>query len=239
MITILQRSLSSVTYSSLCIHDDIKDRGMESVPNYYYRDDGLRLWDIINRFVKGVLTYYYKSDDEVREDTELQKWIQDIYEHGFLSKASTGIPQSLSTVEEMVKFVTMVIFTCSVQHAAVNGGQYDYGGYMPNTPITLQQPPPTTKGTATQESFLQTLPNIGTTVNGMATMWLLTKQSSDFVGLGCYPDTHFSEETPQKLMEDFQEELSQLSVKIKERNKNLKVPYTYMDPTEVENSVAI
>ncbi|KAK7912867.1 hypothetical protein WMY93_013078 [Mugilogobius chulae] len=37
MTTILQRSLSSLTYSSLCIHDDIKERGMESLPNYYYR----------------------------------------------------------------------------------------------------------------------------------------------------------------------------------------------------------
>ena len=38
-----------MTYSSLCIPDDIAERGLEDVPNFYYRDDGLRLWDIINR----------------------------------------------------------------------------------------------------------------------------------------------------------------------------------------------
>ncbi|KAJ0050763.1 hypothetical protein NL108_005877, partial [Boleophthalmus pectinirostris] len=180
MVTILQRSLSSLTYRSLCIPEDIKDRGVESLPNYYYRNDGLRLWDIIHKFVKGVLSFYYKSDEEVKKDTELQKWIQDIYEHGFLSQASTGIPKSFSTVQEMVKFVTMVIFTCSAQHAAVNSGQYDYGGFMPNNPMTLQEPPPTKKGIATEASLLQTLPNIDTTVQGMAALWLLNKRASDF-----------------------------------------------------------
>uniref|UniRef100_A0A3B4B269 Arachidonate 15-lipoxygenase type B n=1 Tax=Periophthalmus magnuspinnatus TaxID=409849 RepID=A0A3B4B269_9GOBI len=225
MFTILRRSLSSMTYTSLCIPDDIAERGVESLPNYYYRDDGLRLWDIIHRFVKGVLSYYYKNDQEVKDDVELQKWIQDIYEHGFLSQ--DGIPQSFSTVEEMVKFVTMVIFTCSAQHGAVNSGQYDYGGWMPNTPITLQQPPPIKKGTATECDCVF---HVG---------WTLPLIWSFQAGLGCYPDFHFSEEKPLNLIHTFQEELIQLSIKIKERNKSLEVPYTYMDPSEVENSVAI
>lgn len=44
-------------------------------------------------FVQRLLSYYYKDDTQVREDTELQRWIQDIYEHGFFSKASTGEPK--------------------------------------------------------------------------------------------------------------------------------------------------
>uniref|UniRef100_A0A7N8XJ22 Lipoxygenase domain-containing protein n=1 Tax=Mastacembelus armatus TaxID=205130 RepID=A0A7N8XJ22_9TELE len=90
MTTILKRSMSSLTYRSLCIPEDIADRGLEDVPNFYYRDDGLKLWDIIHRFVQGVLSYYYKKDTEVQDDPELQKWISDIFEHGFLSQAATG-----------------------------------------------------------------------------------------------------------------------------------------------------
>lgn len=41
--------------------------------------------------MKGVLSYYYKTDAEVSQDPELQKWIQDIFEHGFLSQACTGV----------------------------------------------------------------------------------------------------------------------------------------------------
>ncbi|KAM4584329.1 arachidonate 12-lipoxygenase, 12R-type-like [Odontesthes bonariensis] len=239
MVTILRRSLSSVTYRSLCIPEDIADRGLEDVPNFYYRDDGLRLWDIIHRFVKGILGYYYKNDREVQRDSELQKWISDIFEHGFLSKECTGIPQRFTTVAELIQFVTMVIFTGSTQHAAVNSGQYDYGGWMPNSPISLQLPPPTVKGKATEATMFSTFPDVNTTVQGMATMWLLSQQSSDFVPLGHYPEDHFSEERPLRVMKNFQKELKGLSANIKTRNKHLEVPYTYMDPEEVENSVAI
>ncbi|XP_059184531.1 polyunsaturated fatty acid lipoxygenase ALOX15B-like [Centropristis striata] len=237
--TLLKRSLSSMTYSSLCMPEDIAERGLEDVPNFYYRDDGLQVWDIINRFVQGVLGFYYKNNAEVQKDSELQKWISDIFEHGFLSQWSSGIPQTFTTVAELVKFVTMAIFTCSTQHAAVNSGQYDYGGWMPNTPLTLQLPPPTKKGTTSEATMLQTLPDINATVQGMATMWLLSNQSSDFVPLGQFPEDHFSEEVPRKLIKDFQGELDVLSKAIKARNKSLEVPYTYMDPTKVENSVAL
>ncbi|XP_033986165.1 hydroperoxide isomerase ALOXE3-like isoform X2 [Trematomus bernacchii] len=179
--TILERSMSSITYKSLCMPEDIAERGMDDVPNYYYRDDGLKLWDIINRFVQGLLTFYYKSDDEVKQDSELQKWTSDIFEHGFLSQESTGIPQCLSSVAELVKFVTMVLFTCSAQHSAVNDGQFDYGGWMPNTPFSLQLPPPTTKGTTSEATMLNTLPDIGISAQGMAALWVLSKPPFDFV----------------------------------------------------------
>ncbi|XP_068583125.1 polyunsaturated fatty acid lipoxygenase ALOX15B-like isoform X2 [Cebidichthys violaceus] len=239
MKTLMKRLLSSVTYRSLCIPDDIVERGLEDVPNFYYRDDGLKLWDVIHRFVQGVLSFYYKDDTEVQKDSELQKWISDIFEHGFLSQADTGIPESFTTVAELVKFVTMVIFTCSGQHSAVNAGQFDDGGWMPNTPLTLQRPPPTTKGTTSEATMLQTLPAVNATVRIASTVWLLSRQSTDFVPLGQYPEEHFSEKIPCKLIQDFQGELQVLSAIINARNKSLEVPYTYLDPMVVENSVGI
>ncbi|PWA29341.1 hypothetical protein CCH79_00014016, partial [Gambusia affinis] len=232
MMTILRRSLSSVTYRSLCVPEDIAERGLKDVPNFYYRDDALRVWDTINRFVRGILSYYYKTNAEVQQDSELQKWILDIFEHGFLSQPGSGIPQKLTTVDELIKFVTMVIFTGSVQHAAVNSGQFDFGSWMPNTPISLQLPPPTKKGKATEETMLKTLPDVNTTVQGMATLWLLSQRSSDFVPLGQYPEDHFSEKTPRQMIENFQKELAALSAAIKERNKTLEVPYRYLDPED-------
>ncbi|XP_053274275.1 polyunsaturated fatty acid lipoxygenase ALOX15B [Pleuronectes platessa] len=239
MFTIMKRSLSSMTYKSLCIPDDIEERGVRDIPNYYYKDDGLKLWDIIFKFVKGVLSYYYETDDVVLKDSELQDWIRDIFEHGFLSQEQTGIPQKFSTVAELIKFVTMVIFTCSCQHSAVNNGQYDYGAWMPNTPTSLQRPPPTTKGTK-DHIMMQTLPDISTTVKAMSIMSLLSKESSDFVRLGKYPEQYFTEGFPCKLIKRFQRELRHLSYKIKVKsNDHLSVPYTYLDPANFENSVAI
>uniref|UniRef100_A0A3Q3JZ69 Lipoxygenase domain-containing protein n=1 Tax=Monopterus albus TaxID=43700 RepID=A0A3Q3JZ69_MONAL len=236
---VLRRSLPSVTFSSLCIPDDIAERGLEDVPNFYYRNDGLMLWNTINSFVERIITYYYRNDTEVQQDSELQKWISDIFEHGFLSQTSTGIPQRFATIDELVKFVTMVIFTCSAQHAAVNSGQYDYGGWMPNAPPTLQRPPPTTKGTTSEATMMQTFPDVNATVQIMSVLWLLSKESSDFVPLGQYQEDHFTEDIPRMLIKCFQAELEVLNAVIKARNNGLKVPYTYMDPVKVENSIAI
>uniref|UniRef100_A0A3B4AL03 Lipoxygenase domain-containing protein n=1 Tax=Periophthalmus magnuspinnatus TaxID=409849 RepID=A0A3B4AL03_9GOBI len=133
----------------------------------------------------------------------------------------------------------MLIFTCSAQHAAVSNGQFDYGAWMPNTPSTLQLPPPTKKDTVTEETILNTLPNISTTVHAMAVLNLLSKQSSDFVALGQYPNEYFNEETPLSLIKVFQKELGDLHEEITKRNKDQALPYTYLDPKLIENSVSL
>uniref|UniRef100_A0A8C9RAL5 Hydroperoxide isomerase ALOXE3-like n=1 Tax=Scleropages formosus TaxID=113540 RepID=A0A8C9RAL5_SCLFO len=225
---------------SACLPENISARGLESVPNFYYRDDGLRLWNIINkcgpdtayfmllfRFVQGIVCHYYSSDMEVQKDSELQSWIREIFVHGFLER----IPQSFSKVEEVVKFVTMVIFTGSAQHAAVNSGQFDFGAWIPNNPFTMQRPLPTAKGNTSQNTILQTLPDINISVQGIVSQFQ--------VALGVYPEEYFTESVPCKLIKKMQRKLKGLSEEIKERNAELKLPYPYLCPEEVENSVAI
>ncbi|XP_051743109.1 LOW QUALITY PROTEIN: hydroperoxide isomerase ALOXE3-like [Ctenopharyngodon idella] len=239
LATLLKRATASLTYSALCLPDNISERGLENVPHYYYRDDGMKLWNIINKFVAAFLSHYYQSDAHVQEDTELQRWISEIFTNGFLGRDGSGIPSSLQTVTELVKFVTMVIFTASAQHAAVNNGQFDFGGWMPNFPSALRKPPPKEKGQTTEDTILETLPDVSTTVNGMAVLRLLSKDSADHYPLGQFPENLYDEDVPCKLIEEFQKDLRELSDLIEERNKNLELPYTYLNPKNVDNSVAI
>ena len=62
---------------------------------------------------------------------------------------------------------------------------------------------------------------------------------SQQVPLGHYPEEHFSEVIPRHQMQLFKKELGRLSSEIKARNKGLKIPYTFLDPALLENSVAI
>ena len=48
------------------------------------------------RFVNRILTYYYKDDADVKKDTELHKWISDIFEHGFLSRVIGHVYKKLN-----------------------------------------------------------------------------------------------------------------------------------------------
>ncbi|KAM9355673.1 hydroperoxide isomerase ALOXE3-like [Pholidichthys leucotaenia] len=236
---LIRRGLSEMTYSSLCLPDNIGARGLESIPNFYYRDDGLELWKIINSFVKHIVEYYYPSDNDVYKDTELQDWISEIFTHGFLGNKHAGFPESFYTVKEVVKFVTMVIFTVTAQHAALNSGQFDYHFWIPNGSLLLCKPPPTKKGQSSMETILETLPNVGETVKFAAMFWLLSDKYSDVVVLGDYPEERFDEPILKQMIKEFQAELSYLSKAIAARNSKLDLPYTYLDPKEIENSVTI
>lgn len=236
---LLKRSLSGITYSSLCLPEDLTARGMESIPNYYYRDDGLKLWNIIHSYVKGMVEHYYPTDSEVSRDSELQEWIKEIYIYGFLRNSKSGIPQSFHTVGEVVKFTTMIIFTVSAQHAALNMGQFDYCSWIPNNPLFLNKAPPTTKGSSNMDSILETLPNVGISVNNMASVWMLSKKYTDIVPLGTFPEEYFDEAAPKNMKKDLQAQLANLSKLINERNSKLELPYTYLDPAEIENSITI
>uniref|UniRef100_A0A671WXE5 Uncharacterized protein n=1 Tax=Sparus aurata TaxID=8175 RepID=A0A671WXE5_SPAAU len=238
MRELMRRSLSELTYSSLCLPENIAARGLESISNFYCRDDGLKLWDVISSFVKSVVEYYYPSDSEVCKDTELQDWISEIFTHGFLGDKASGFPASFHTVKEVTKFITMVIFTVSAQHAAANNGQFDYC-WGPNGSLLLRKPPPTTKGESSMKTILETLPNVGETVKFSALGWILSKNYTDMVPLGTYPDERFDEPAPKQMIKDFQAELSCLSEAITERNSQLKVPYSYLNPNEIENSITI
>ncbi|CAG5928011.1 unnamed protein product [Menidia menidia] len=236
---LMVRNLSKLTYSALCLPENITARGLESIPNFYYRDDGLKLWNSISSFVRSVVAYYYPSDEDVNKDTELQEWISEIFTHGFLGNEHSGIPACFSTAEEVGKFITMVIFTVSVQHAAVNNGQFDYNSWLPNGSLLLLKPPPTTKGQSNMKTVLEVLPNIGDTVKFVAMAWILSNKYSDLVPLGAYPEERFHEPALKRMIEEFQAELSYLREEIEARNSKLEVPYSYLNPALIENSVAI
>lgn len=59
--------------------------------------------------------------------------------------------------------------------------QLDYFGWMPNAPLGLQRPPPSSKGYCSERSLLDSLPDVHATVHGLATIYLLSKKPTDFV----------------------------------------------------------
>ncbi|XP_057631922.1 polyunsaturated fatty acid lipoxygenase ALOX15B isoform X2 [Chionomys nivalis] len=236
---LIKRNMEQLNYSVLCFPEDIRARDVEDIRGYYYRDDGMQIWGAIKSFVSEIVSIYYPSDVSVREDQELQAWVKEIFSEGFLSRESSGMPSLLDTQEALVQYVTMVIFTCSARHTAVSAGQFDSCVWMPNLPPTMQLPPPTSKGQARPESFIATLPPVNATCDVIIALWMLSKEPGDRRPLGHYPDEYFTEDAPRRSMAAFQRQLIQISKGIAGRNRGLALPYTYLDPPLIENSVSI
>ncbi|XP_038590403.1 hydroperoxide isomerase ALOXE3-like [Micropterus salmoides] len=189
------------------------------------------------RYVGGVVSYYYRSDDDVIRDSELQSWINEVIVFGRLGDENKGFPKSFTSATDLTYFVTMVIFNASAQHAAVNDAQLDYFGWMPNAPVGLLRPPPACRGRCSERSLLDSFPDVDATVHGLATVYLLSKKPADFVPLGGSKQQLFTESVPMEMAACFRSDLKRLSCDIAARNVGLKLPYVYLDPAAVEDSV--
>lgn len=54
-----------------------------------------------------------------------------------------------------------------------------------------------------------------------------------------YPDEHFVEKPVKEAMAKFRKNLDEIVNAIAERNKNKKLPYYYLSPDRIPNSVAV
>lgn len=233
------RAMAQLTYRSLCAPDDLADRGLLGIPSAFYAHDALRLWDIIARYVEGIVHLFYHGDDIVRGDPELQAWCQEITVVGLCQAQDRGFPVSFHSRAQLCHFLTMCIFRCSAQHAAVNTGQYDWFAWVPNAPGSMRMPPPTTKEDVTMATVMGSLPNVSQSCIQMATTWLLSRPQSDMVPLGHHKEEYFSGPEPKAVLRHFQTDLENLEREIVARNEQLELPYEYLKPSLIESSVTI
>jgi len=46
---VIRSAMETLTHESLCFPEAIEARGMKDTPHYYYRDDGMMIWDAIHK----------------------------------------------------------------------------------------------------------------------------------------------------------------------------------------------
>lgn len=118
----------------------------------------------------------------------MQAWITDLHDNGYPSdgpEKGHGFPSCVASLERLTHLLTMIIFTCSCQHAAVNFSQMDTYGFQPHTPSLMRQPPPKTKGQVNMEDIISTLPTVSQVGATLTVLNDLTQKFEDEVNMTC------------------------------------------------------
>lgn len=214
----------------------LKKKGLDSdkLQNYHFREDALLLWKAIEKYIGKVVQIYYETDEDVESDEQLQEWIRDMaYEGlGWMDDNPRGCPTSLTSICELVQFITTCVYAGSVHHSASHNPSIDIYKFAPNAPGGLRMPVHK-RGEGSMERILNSLPDGDMIAIQHASSFVLSEPVEDETRLGEFPMQLFTEEEPKKVLQEFGEDINTISEKIKERNKSLKYPYEYILPENV------
>lgn len=232
-LEIVQRSYAEWNFRDHAFPREIASRGTDNsaqLPDYPYRDDGMLHWNAIVSYVEQYCAIYYAKDTDIVEDFELQAWADEIVNQGRIKNLTED--GKLDTRTKLREILTQVIFTCSVQHSAVNFTQWDYMGFVPNMPLALFREP-----TVGETNILDYLPPQWNAAKQLEVMGGLALYRHD--RLGDYDDQFEGDPRALRVLRAYQSELSRIEVEIHRRNQGRRVPYPYMLPPLVINGISV
>ncbi|KAK6478051.1 arachidonate 15-lipoxygenase B-like [Huso huso] len=182
-----------------------------------------------------LLQFFYPSDSAVQQDSELQSWITDLFHHAFLGLQQTGTVNTDCAVAWTV-FLKAQISSFSTPVTVPRSQLEDL--WMQSW-ITASFIPPAKGAAADRTSCITS--RLQLHLLGCCLMILkpVPALHQEKIPLGFYRDPPFTEETPRNLISEFQADLRNLGSEIDERNAGLELPYRYLRPDLIENSVSI
>jgi len=170
----------------------------------------------------------------------------------------------MKTIEDLIKSCSIIIWTASALHAAVNFGQYPYGGFILNRPTLSRRfiPEPGTKEydemvKSPQTAYLRTITPKREAIIDLTVIEILSRHASDEIYLGKRDNPNWTSDS--KALEAFKRfgsKLTEIEAKITARNtdstmKNrsgpVELPYTLLIPSSeqgltfrgIPNSISI
>ncbi|KAG0629524.1 hypothetical protein M758_1G110200 [Ceratodon purpureus] len=200
------------------------------IEDYPYAADGLLVWDSIEQWVRNYVSLYYPDSQTVLRDVELQQWWTEIRTKGHADKKDEPWWPKLDSPQNLVKILSTMIWIASGHHAAVNFGQYDYSGFVPNQPCLARRLVPEPGDPEfqcllrnPQKVMLDTLPGQEQSTVVMMVVESLSTHSPDEEYLG-YNGMHTnwtSDGRAVKAFKAFSARLAEVDKKICERNADL------------------
>lgn len=231
--------LQSYGFNAAMLPKQLQQRGVDDpkiLPVYPYRDDALLIWNAIHQWVSDYLNLYYRTDEEIQQDAALQAWAAEAHAYDGGRISDFGEDGGIKTREYLADAVTLIIFTASAQHAAVNFPQKDLMGYGAAVPMAGYLPASILKTEVTEQDYLNLLPPLDQAQQQYNLLALLG--SVYYNKLGQYSQAHFADPKVQPLLQAFQSHLQQIEDTINQRNLHRRA-YEYLLPSRIPQSINI
>lgn len=250
-LALLAQSRRDWRWDAQCPERVFKLRGVDALPVFAFRDDSLLLWAAIKKFVSGYLRSYYRDDQDVREDEELQAWVAELVSpryaafqglDGLSPSGQAERPWRLDSLDYLIQMVAQIIYTAGPQHASVNYAQYPLMSYMPSVAGTLYRPSPTRSTRLhSEQDCLPWYPPLDVALYTFSFEYLLSGVQYDRFGhYESNPRTpYFRDPKVQPLVADLQDELALAEIEIRRRNRGRPMDYLFQLPSRIPNSVSI
>lgn len=212
-----------------------------SLPDYPYREDALLVWAAIHDWAEQYIDIYYADDDAVTGDTELTLWRASIASEGHI----VGF-KPITSRAQLVDVCTMIIFTASAQHAAVNFPQRTIMTFAPAVTGAGWTAAPTDQKDHSKREWLEYMPPMSLGLLQLSSLELLG--SVYYRPLGDYRTNRFpykqwfqdpaitGDEGP---LARFQAGLRAVESRIIARNQRRMHPYVYLQPSQIPTSTNI
>jgi arachidonate 15-lipoxygenase len=210
------------------------------LPEYPYRDDALLVWSAIRDWIEAYVGTYYPDDAAVTGDGELADWTASLIADGKI-KGFTPI----TSRTQLVDVLTMVVFTATAQHSAVNFPQKPLMTYAPAITGAGWQDAPARQDGHDERQWLAMFPPTNLALEQLNVLYLLG--SVHFRALGDYRSNHFpylpwfedhAITRTDGPLDRFQRALREVQARIEARN-TLRPPYPFLLPNGIPNSINI
>ena len=226
-------SLASLDVSAYDLPSRILDRKTQSIRCYPWRDDALRIWEAIEDFVLEYVQHYYPTPDAIRSDPELTAW-SDALSEGVENGGVPGFRRP-TEAESLARLLTLVVYTASAQHAAVNFTQYPLMSFAPMTSGAGWAPPPAAAPAGT--SIYEFLPPRQLANKQVAVLNLLS--AVHYTQLGQYDRSWFRDVAVDQFARKLQLRLKEIETEIEHANLTRRAPYTHLLPSLIPQSINI
>ena len=226
-------------------------RGVANIPDFPFRDDTKLLWDATNKWVTKYIELYYPTTADMLEDYELQAWINELVSpnyakvggmRGLTPTGNEKQPFKIDDKAYLIKVISQIIYIAGPQHASVNYAQYPLMSYMPSVAGTIYEPAPG-KETAIndEQDCIKWYPPLDVSMYTFLFEYLLSGVRYDTFG-------HYSEDPKIPYFKDrrlalalseFQEELADIEITVRRRNRTRPMEYPFQLPSQIPNSISI